>query len=71
MYGVETGNAKGEMDLDENNMLGFFANDSVPLGMAYVPFQKWRMLYEEDVGFERGTVFKELDKPFIGEEAVK
>lgn len=48
-----------------------FANDSIPLAMAYVPMQKWRMLYAEDVGFSRGTIFKELDKPFIGEEAVR
>lgn len=56
--------------MDENNQLGFFANDNVPLAMAYVPVQKWRMLYEEDVALERGTLFRELDKPFLGEEAV-
>ncbi|MCI8623852.1 MAG: spore coat associated protein CotJA [Provencibacterium sp.] len=38
--------------------------------MAYVPFQKWGMLYDEEVGMQRGTIFKQLDKPFIGEEAV-
>lgn len=44
--------------------------DDLPLGMAYVPFQKWRELYPPEVGFHRGTIFAELDKPFIGEEAV-
>ncbi len=48
-----------------------FANDNVPLAMAYVPMQRWRLLYEADVGLDRGTIFRELDKPFIGEEAVK
>ncbi len=41
------------------------------LAMAYVPFQMWETPYEDDVAFSRGTVFPCLDKPFIGEEAVK
>lgn len=44
--------------------------DSLPLAMAYVPWQKWRDLYDSEVGFQRGTIFAELDKPFLGEEAV-
>ncbi|MBQ1902996.1 MAG: spore coat associated protein CotJA [Ruminococcus sp.] len=39
--------------------------------MAYVPYQVWETPYEQDVALQRGTVFKSLDKPFIGEEAVK
>lgn len=56
----------------EQNKTGcnYFSRDDVPLAMAYVPIQKWRQLYEEDVAFSRGTIFRELDKPFIGEEAV-
>ncbi len=42
----------------------------LPLAMAYIPMQKWRDLYEPEVALERGTVFAELDKPWIGEEAV-
>lgn len=38
--------------------------------MAYVPFQRWCPTYEPEVGFNRGTMFPELDKPFLGEEAV-
>jgi hypothetical protein len=34
--------------------------------MAYVPVQKFQKIYPSEVGFERGTVFEELDKPFIG-----
>ena len=37
---------------------------------AYVPTQKWEDLYESSLGFARGTIFAQLDKPFIGEEAV-
>lgn len=39
----------------------------MPIGMLYVPFQRWRKVYEPMVGLERGTIFEELDKPFIGE----
>lgn len=44
--------------------------DSLPLAMAYVPWQKWRDLYDSEAGFQRGTIFAELDEPFLGEEAV-
>ena len=36
----------------------------LPLAMAYVPMQQWRNLYDLENGFERGTLFKELDFPF-------
>lgn len=36
------------------------------LGMAYVPMQKFRNLYNEDYGLQVGTIFKELDLPFLG-----
>ena len=42
--------------------------DCAPLAMAYVPMQKWRNIYDSEVGFDRGTIFEELDKPFLGEE---
>ena len=38
----------------------------MPLAMAYVPWQEWRNLYETEKGFHRGTIFAELDKPFLG-----
>mgnify|MGYP000884161454 CR=1 FL=1 len=50
-------------------MDALFASDKVPLAMAYVPMQEWKLLYEPEVGFSRGTMFEQLDKPFIGEEA--
>ena len=34
-----------------------------PLGYAYVPIQRWRMLYTPEAGLARGTVFEELDMP--------
>ena len=50
--------------------VGAFPADT-PLAMAYVPYQVWETPYEEDVALQRGTIFRSLDKPFIGEEAVK
>ncbi len=45
----------------EMNML-----QGLPLGMAYVPVQTWREIYAPELAFERGTIFKELDLPFLG-----
>ena len=37
--------------------------DEMPLAYAYVPIQRWQMLYPLDKGLMRGTIFEELDKP--------
>ena len=37
-----------------------------PLAMVYSPIQEWRELYDNDTGLSRGTIFKELDLPFMG-----
>jgi hypothetical protein len=39
------------------------------LAMAYVKRQRWGELYEPEAGLSRGTVFQELDLPFMGEGA--
>ncbi|MBQ6906609.1 MAG: spore coat associated protein CotJA [Clostridia bacterium] len=36
------------------------------LAMVYSPKQVWGETYEVDVALERGTLFPELDKPFLG-----
>ena len=36
------------------------------LAMGYVPSQEWRMIYTPEDGFSRGTIFEELDMPFVG-----
>lgn len=36
------------------------------LAMAYVPWQKWRDIYDICEGFQRGTIFAQLDMPFKG-----
>lgn len=38
--------------------------DKLPLAMAYVPFQKWRKVYDAPTGLVHGTIFEELVLPF-------
>ena len=35
------------------------------LGIAYVPVQKFQKLYPEAEGFQKGTIFSELNFPFL------
>ena len=37
-----------------------------PLSMVYAPLQEWRSLYDLDTALKRGTLFSELDLPFLG-----
>lgn len=58
--------------MEERNMVQAEMTNSIPWGklavaMAFVPKQEWAQVYADDVAFERGTIFPELDKPFIGE----
>jgi hypothetical protein len=41
-------------------------NGTPALGMAYVPMQKFKDLYNPEKGLPIGTIFSELDKPFCG-----
>jgi len=44
----------------------------LPLAMAYVPWQYFDKMYEDlEKAYERGTVFPELDKPFLGRRCIK
>ena len=36
-----------------------------PLASVYSPIQHWRELYDEDTAIQKGTIFKELDLPFL------
>lgn len=49
---------------DCQNTLGFAPE--LALGMAYVPDQEWTHLYDTDCALRHGTIFKQLDKPFLG-----
>ncbi len=36
----------------------------LPLAMVYSPYQHWRDVYDCEKGLSRGTIFRDLDKPF-------
>jgi hypothetical protein len=36
------------------------------VAMAYIPFQQNNPTYPPEKGLEMGTIFPELDKPFLG-----
>lgn len=57
-------------DAEPDGHLSAFPEET-PLAMAYVPFQKWEKPYDPEAALCRGTIFPSLDKPFIGEEAVR
>ena len=40
--------------------------DDMVLAMAYIPVQSFGDLYDVDEGFHQGTIFADLDKPFMG-----
>ena len=40
--------------------------DKMAPGMAFVPWQEWKDVYDMEKGLERGTIFEELDKPYLG-----
>lgn len=42
-----------------------------PLGMAYVPMQYWNQTNDMKKALQAGTLFPELDKPFIGRRACR
>lgn len=41
------------------------------LAMAYVPWQCWNQTYELEKALMCGTIFPELDKPFLGRRGVR
>ncbi len=40
--------------------------DTMPVAMCYVPWQSFDQVYDLDKGFMCGTIFPELNKPFMG-----
>lgn len=57
---------KVNCDNKNDNHCGHRQDIMMPLAMAYVPWQRFVKMYELDVAFVQGTVFPELDKPFLG-----
>ena len=53
----------------ENNI--YNRCDAYPIGMAYVPWQTFKDIYDPERGLAAGTIFAELDKPFMGRRAFR
>ena len=52
---------------------GLFSQKNHPgvaLAMAYVPWQEWGELYDEEKALCRGPLFPGLDKPSLGRKQV-
>ena len=43
-----------------------WSSEQFPIGMTYVPMQTWENLYCPSQALEHGTLFADLDKPFLG-----
>ncbi|MBR3963570.1 MAG: spore coat associated protein CotJA [Oscillospiraceae bacterium] len=41
------------------------------LAMAKVPMQPWCQVYDGATAFSRGTIFPELDLPYLGRKATE
>lgn len=42
--------------------------DRLPIAMAYVPYQPLDTVYEQETALKNGTLFPNLDKPFLGKK---
>ena len=59
----------GEMSfIRENEVCGC---GQYPIGMAYVPWQAFKDIYDMERALNAGTIFAELEKPFIGRRAYR
>lgn len=63
-------NCKGEevparVPTPTTNQRGTWGLENYPLASVYSPIQHWRNLYDPDKALERGTLFGELDLPFV------
>lgn len=39
--------------------------DSFPVGMTYVPWQRWQNIYNTEEALMIGTIFQDLDYPWL------
>lgn len=70
VYREDRSNSGSSMNFQQDNIsspsqLSSFP-EHTPIGMAYVPFQQWGKTYEADEALQHGTMFPDLDYPFLG-----
>ena len=59
-------NKKREENIPQNSRFNNVMLKDLPLTMAYVPFQDIEGVYSNDEALKAGTLFPNLDKPFLG-----
>ena len=57
--------AKPEINLKTNKIPKYTMPDTFKVAMSYVPYQKFEDYYTEEDALMCGTLFPELDKPFM------
>ena len=62
---VRTVKANRNSGMGEDRFSNIMLKD-LPLTMAYVPFQQIEGTYNQDEALKMGTLFPNLDKPFLG-----
>ncbi len=45
--------------------------EGYPLASVYAPLQAFRKLYDCEIALQKGTIFEELNLPFMGESVAK
>lgn len=64
-------NMTNDMDCYRCNRENSRACDDYPIGMGYVPWQEFKDLHDPERGLHAGTIFIELEKPFIGRRSYR
>ena len=68
-YFAKSGNSGNKTAVEKSARESKFNNTmlkNLPLTMAYVPFQQIEGTYDQDEALKAGTLFPNLDKPFLG-----
>ena len=53
------------MECQEEKKMVFEFSECMPPAMSYTPFQIMSNIYQPQKGLVRGTIFPELDKPWL------
>ena len=61
------GNASPMMPPSQGNQRQTWGLEGYPLASVYAPLQGFQGLYDKETALQRGTLFSELDLPFMGE----
>lgn len=53
-------------DMSHANIYKVENIEKLPIAMSYVPWQRWKSVYDLNEALKVGTIFPELDLPFCG-----